>query len=76
LILYVPGRRGGSSPSPGVFSVAIPRCVHRVHHVVKADHEALACGIVAFGVGGVGVAEPLVHNVEEPLENHRIRHAG
>jgi hypothetical protein len=70
LILYVPCRKRSSSPSLGVFSVAIPRRIR------PADHEAHACGIVASGAGGVGVAKPVVCDVEEPLEHHPIQHAG
>jgi hypothetical protein len=41
------------------------------------DHdEALPHGVIAPGAGVVGVAEPVVCGVEEPLEHHRFRYAG
>jgi hypothetical protein len=76
LTLYVLGRRCSSSPSSGVFFIASPHRVRPVDQVANADHEALACGIVAFDAGGVGVAESVVRGVEEPLEHHRVWHAG
>jgi hypothetical protein len=73
-----------SAPGPGVirflglggFSVASPRHVRSVRLVVDDHHEALTRGVVAPGAGVVGVAERVVRDVEEPLEHHRVRHAG
>jgi hypothetical protein len=65
-----------SSPSPRVFSLAIPRHICPVNHVADSAHEALTFGTVASCAGGVRVAEPVVYNVKEPLEDYRIRHAG
>jgi hypothetical protein len=45
--------------------------------LVVDDHdEALKRGVVAPGTGVVGVAELVVCGIEEPLEHHRVRHAG
>jgi hypothetical protein len=65
-----------SSPSPGVFSFASPCRIRPAGHVADAAHEALSYGTVASGAGGVGVAEPVVRSVEEPLEHDRIWHTG
>jgi hypothetical protein len=43
---------------------------------ISDDHEALTCGVVAFDAGIVGAAKPVVRGVKEPLEHHRVRHAG
>jgi hypothetical protein len=43
---------------------------------IDDDHEALVCRIVASDDGVIGAAEPVVCGVEEPLEHHRVRHAG
>jgi hypothetical protein len=39
-------------PRSGVFSIASPHCVRPIDHVANTDREVLACGIVAFSVGG------------------------
>jgi hypothetical protein len=57
-------------------SVASPCHVRAVRLVVDDHDEALTCGVVAPGAGVVEVAEPVVRDVEEPLERHRVRHAG
>jgi hypothetical protein len=56
------------------FSVFGP-CVRAVRLVIDNHHEALTRGVVAPNAGVVGVAEPVVCGVEEPLEHHQIRHA-
>jgi hypothetical protein len=61
---------------PRGFPVASPCCVRSVGLVIDDHHEALTRGVIAPGAGVVGVAEPVVHDVEEPLEHHRVRHAG
>jgi hypothetical protein len=43
---------------------------------IDDDHVALACRIIASDAGIVGVAEPVVCGVEEPLEHHRIGYVG
>jgi hypothetical protein len=72
-----PGFCGTLAPGfRGAFSVASPRHVRVVRLVVDDHHEALTRGVVAPGAGVVGVAELVVDGVEEPLEHHRVRHAG
>jgi hypothetical protein len=66
------GSGARSSLGPGDFPLAGPRSACVVHRDADGDHEALARGIVATGAGGVGVAEPVVRGVEEPLEHHRV----
>jgi hypothetical protein len=72
-----------SAPGPGVVQfpgfgglLHRPRRVHAVRLVVDDHNKALACGIIAPDAGVVGVAEPVVRSIEEPLEYHRVRHAG
>jgi hypothetical protein len=69
-----PGPGVRSLLGPGGLSVARSCRACAVHHVTDGDHEALACGVIAAGAGGVGAAEPVVCGVEKPLENHRVRH--
>jgi hypothetical protein len=57
------------------FSVAGP-CIRAICLVVDNHHKALTRGVIAPGAGVIGVAEPVVRGVEEPLEHHQIRHAG
>jgi hypothetical protein len=72
------------APSPGWsgsrvegdFSVASSCRVHAVRVVVDDHNEALMHGVVAPGAGVVGVVEPVIRGIEEPLEHHRFRHAG
>jgi hypothetical protein len=63
-------------PGSGGFFVASPRRVRAVRLVVNDHHKALTRGVVAPGAGVVGVSEPVVRDIEEPLEHHRVRHAG
>jgi hypothetical protein len=72
-----------SAPRPGV--VQFPGsegllcrrpCVRAIRLVVDDHLEALTRGVVAPGAGVVRVAELVVCGVEEPLEHHRIQHAG
>jgi hypothetical protein len=60
----------------GGFSVASPCHVRAIGLVVDDHHEALMRGVVASGVEVIGVAEPVVRGVEEPLEHYRVWHAG
>jgi hypothetical protein len=59
----------------GDLSVANFRRVRGVCLVVGDHDEALPRGVVAPDVGVVGVAEPVVRGVEEPLEHHRFQYA-
>jgi hypothetical protein len=64
-----------SSRVGGNLFVAGFRRVRGVCLVAGEHDEALSCGVVAPGAGVVGVAEPVVRDVEEPLEHHWVRHA-
>jgi hypothetical protein len=57
-------------PSSGGLLRRQPLRVRAVGLVVDDHHEALTCRVVASGAGVVGVAEPVVRGVEEPLEHH------
>jgi hypothetical protein len=70
----VPGR--ARSWVPGGLSVVRSSRACAVDHVTDGNHEALACGVIATGTGGVGAAEPVVHGVEKPLEHQWVWHAG
>jgi hypothetical protein len=59
----------------GDLSVASFRRVRGVCLVVGDHDEALPRGVVAPDAGVVGVAEPVVRGVEEPLEHHRVQYA-
>jgi hypothetical protein len=50
------GSGARSSPGPEGFLRHQPRHVRAIDHVADGDHEALTCGIVATGAGGVGAA--------------------
>jgi hypothetical protein len=63
-------------PGSGGLLCRQPHCIRAVRLVVNDHNEALMRGVVAPGTGVVGVAEPVVRGVEEPLEHHRVRHAG
>jgi hypothetical protein len=52
-------------------------CRVRGIRLVVGDHDkALPRGVVAPGAGVIGVAEPVVRGVKEPLEHRRVRYAG
>jgi hypothetical protein len=67
-----PGSGAHSPLGLGGLSVASSRRACAVDHVTDGDHEALACGVIATSVGGVGAVEPVVREVEESLEHHRV----
>jgi hypothetical protein len=61
---------------PGGFSVANPCRVRAVGLVIDDHHKAFARGVVAPDTGVVEVAEPVVRDIEKPLEHHWVWYAG
>jgi hypothetical protein len=66
-----PGPQGGRK-----FPVAGARCTSGVCWVVGDNDAALPRGIVASRARVVRIAEPIVHDIEEPPEHYWVRHAG
>jgi hypothetical protein len=64
-----------SSWVEGVLPIASSCRVRAIRLVVDHD-EALPRGVIIPGAGVVGVVEPVVCGVKEPLEHHRVRYAG
>jgi hypothetical protein len=60
----------------GDLSVASFCRIRDVCPVVGHHDEALSRGVIAPDAEVVGVTEPVVRGIEEPLEHHRVRHAG
>jgi hypothetical protein len=63
-----------SSLARGNLSVAGFCNVRGIRLVVGKHDEALLRGVVAPGAGVVGVAEPVVHDIEEPPEHDVNEH--
>jgi hypothetical protein len=65
------------APQPwGNLSVVGLYCVCGIRLIVSDHDAALLCGVVAPGAGVIGVAEPVVRGVEEPLEHHWVGDTG
>jgi hypothetical protein len=86
LMLAPLGGEGGGALGPAPWCGPVPgpgeplrrrfRRARGVRLVVGEHDEALPRGVVALGARVVGVAEPVVRGIEEPLDHHWLRHAG
>jgi hypothetical protein len=63
-------------PASGGLLCRQPLSVRAIGLVVDDHHEALTREVVPPSAGVVGAAEPVVRDVEEPLEHHWVQHAG